>query len=141
MRLDLATRFSGLRLDENLTGTDALPPLSGLAARWVDEAGAGLRGRSGTIRSIAVSFDEDTGATVTGPVSVDEDGLIDAELEVTLRNPRALAPILGDLMPEARRELELGFAAMGDASTTLPLRIDKGRVRLGFLSLGRIPPL
>ena len=70
-------------------------------------------------------------------------GLVDAELSVTVREPQALASILAELMPESRSEIELamtGLSAMGD-TPTLPLRIDGGEVRLGFLSLGSIPPL
>jgi hypothetical protein len=147
--LDLAARFSGLLLDAELTGTDAIPALDGLVDISLTDgvlpnvSGRGLRGRSGTIRTITVSTPDGAGATVSGPVSVDDEGLIDARLDVTLREPEALAGLLGDLMPESRREIELslsGLAMMGDAPT-LPLVIDKSRMRLGFLSLGSIPPL
>lgn len=141
--IDVAARFSGLTLDANLVGTNAVPPLSGLADIFVQGRGPGLRGKSGTLRTVAVSLDEETGATVAGPFSVDADGLIDAQLKITLRNPEALGAILIELMPEARDEIELGLSAlsaMGEAPT-LPLRIEQSEMSLGFLSLGSIPPL
>lgn len=149
--LDLASRFTRLVLDAELVGTDVLPAFNGLVdfqltngAIDIDLAGEGLRGRSGVLRTASISIDGgDAGATVQGPVAIDEAGLIDAELAVTLRDPRALADLLLAAMPEARREIELslaGIIAMGDAPT-LPVRIVKGDVSLGFFLLGSIPPL
>lgn len=147
--LDLATRFSGLLLDAELLGVTTLPPLDGLVdlslAGWAEPMAdqRSLRGRSGTIRNATISTAEGAGVTISGPVAIDEAGLVDADLSVIVRDPQALGAILADLMPESRREIELamtGLSAMGD-TPTLPLRIDGGKVRLGFLSLGSIPPL
>jgi hypothetical protein len=148
--LDLAARFTGLELEQSATGGGFVPPLSGvidvsvkggmaLMLAGVDQ----LRGQSGTIRDLTVSLDAETGATVRGTASVDEAGLLDAELEITLRNPRALSRVLGDLLPESRQQIELGLSALGSGgnAATLPLRVIKGEVSLGFLSLGSIPPL
>ena len=141
--VDLASRFSGLVLHPDLVGTDSLPPLSGLVDLVLDQLGSEPRARSGTIRTIALNIDDETGATISGPVAIDEDGLIDAQLEVTLRNPRAIGAILAEALPESRREIEFGMsglAALGD-TPTLPLSISKSQMRLGFISLGTIPPL
>src|SRR5690606_4907800 len=147
--LDHAARFSALLLDAQLVGATTLPPLDGLVdvslAGWAEpiEDRRSLRGRSGTIRNMTISTAEGAGVTITGPVALDEAGPGDAELSVTDRQPQALASILAELMPESRREIELamtGLSAMGD-TPTLPLRIESGEVRLGFLSLGEIPPL
>ena len=141
--VDLASRFSGLVLHPDLVGTDSLPPLSGLVDVVLDQLGPEPRGRSGTIRTIAVTIDDDTGATISGPVAIDEDGLIDAKLEITLRNPRAIGEILAEALPESRREIEFGvsgLAALGE-TPTLPLSISRSKVRLGFISLGTIPPI
>lgn len=148
--LDIAVRFDELEVERMVTGGALLPPLSGLVdisakdgVLLMQSGVETLRGRSGTIRDATVSIDQDTGATVRGPVSVDEAGLVDAELEITLRNPRALARVLGDLMPESRQQIELGLSALGSGgdAASLPLRIVKGDVSLGFLSLGSLPPL
>lgn len=147
--LDVALRFAGLSLDEGIAGTVALPPLSGLVdATLADAALPGgfegdLRGRSGTLRNLTVSTEGGAGVTLSGPVSVDENGLVDAEFQVIVREPLALAKILGDLAPHARREIDLSasaIAAMG-GNAGLPLRIVKGEASLGFIPLGTVPPL
>jgi len=144
--LDIAVRFAGLTLDAALAGV--VPPLSGLVDfSLADGALPGgfdgdIHGRSGVIRALTVSAENGAGVTVSGPVAVDKAGLIDAELAITVREPMALAKILGDLAPHARREIELALSAMAGANTTgLPLRIVKGQARLGFIPLGDIPPL
>lgn len=149
--LDLASRFTDLQIGEQPDGaTIPIPPLDGVVdvsiadgVRLAASSLASLRGTSGTIRTISLNLDEQTGATVTGPVSIDEDGLVDADLEVTLRNPQAIGRVLADLIPDARREIGMGFSAMSamGSAPTLPLRISKGEISLGFLSLGSIPPL
>jgi hypothetical protein len=147
--LDIALRFAKLTLEPELTDGVALPPLDGLldlsivaGARLLLADPASLRGRTGTIRTLELSIDDRTGATLSGPVSVDAQGLVDADLELAVRNAPALAPILGDLFPESRNEIQMAvasFGAMGDVR--LPLRIAGSEVSLGFLSLGTLPPL
>lgn len=141
---DLALRFSDLHLGESLVGTGVMPLLAGLADMQVTDWAPGWRGASVRVRNLTLSIGEgDGGVSVTGPVEVGEDGLIDAELRVTLRNPQALAKVLGDLFPQQRREIEMslsGLALMGDAPS-MPLRIVDGEASLGFLTLGTIPPL
>ena len=50
---------------------------------------------------------------------------------------------LAEIMPEARGQIEAAFSglvALGD-EPTLPLIVNRGTVRMGFLTLGQIPPL
>jgi hypothetical protein len=145
--LDLAVRFAGLRTDPAATGGRPLPPLLGLADIIVDGAAeslpTGLRGLSGTLRQLSLALAGEEGARLSGPFEIGLDGLIDARLEITIQNPRALAATLGDAFPETRGQIEAamsGLAALGD-EPTLPLTIAGGNARLGFLTLGRIPPL
>lgn len=147
--LDLAVRFSGFRPDAALTEGVAVPPLAGLldlslAGGALDGGLDGdLRGRSGTLRNLTLSTESGAGVTLSGPVSVDGNGLIDAELQIIVREPLALAKILGDLAPHARREIELSAAAIAamDGSAGMPLRVVKGEASLGFIPLGTVPPL
>src|SRR5690606_9456581 len=140
--VDLAARFANLEIDRSAMDGMFVPPLSGLVdvsvkggAAFVSADGGRLRGTSGTLREVTISLDPDTGVTARGPVSIDESGFLDAELEITLRNPRELARVLGNLMPESRQQIELGLSALGSGgdAATLPLRIIKGDVSLGFL--------
>lgn len=148
---DIAVRFSELVLDSSLVSS--MPPLSGLVDfSLTDGALPGrlngdLRGQSGVIRTLTVSALDGAGLTLSGPVAIDDTGLIDAQLSITMREPMALARILGDLVPDRRREIELALSALAGTSGTtdasgssLPLRIAQGRVSLGFIPLGTIPP-
>lgn len=148
--LDLASRFTRLRLAPDLLPLDDAPSFNGLVdfqltdGAVVQGASAGLRGRSGMLRSASVSIDGSTaGATLRGPVSVDMAGVIDADLELTLREPGAIAQLLTALFPDASREIALsaaGITAMGNAPT-LPLRISRGEVSIGIFTLGVLPPI
>lgn len=147
--LDLAVRFAGVRPDADLTQGVEVPLLSGLADLSITDGALDggldgeLRGRSATIRNLTVSAEGGGGVTVSGPISVDADGLVDARLQVTLREPMALAALLGEAFPQSRREIEMslsGLAAMGE-TPSLPLRIVRGEASLGFIRLGTIPPL
>jgi hypothetical protein len=147
--LDVAVRFAGLGFNAALT-TVVLPAFSGVIdvqladGAVLDQGGPGARNRSGTLRNATVSVEGDTaGATFNGPFSIDDAGLIDAELQMVLRDPAAIAALLAELFPDSRQEIELGLsgvAAMGE-TPSLPLRIRKGEVRLGFFVLGFIPPV
>lgn len=148
--LDLAASVEGLAIEPSRVEGRALPVLAGSTdltiADGVALAAAGfdnLRGRAGTIRSLVLSSDPQTGLTISGPFAIDADGLIDATLTVTFRNPKGLSAVLAAAIPERRQQIESRFAglvAMGEAPT-LPVRITKGRASLGFIRLGTIPPL
>lgn len=147
--LDLAVRFDGLRTDPSATGGNLLPAMRGLADLSINGAAngfaghAGLRGVSGTVRNLTVTFGGDEGARISGPFEIDAEGLIDARLDITLQDPTALAQTLGEAFPDLRGQINAAFSgltAMGD-EPALPLTIARGNARLGFLSLGEIPPL
>jgi hypothetical protein len=148
--LDVAGSFGGLALDASLLDGRKVPPLSGQSditindgVRLIGEKVKSLRGQSGTIRELALSTGEATGVTLSGPFSVDDSGLIDANLNVTIRDPRGLSAVLADAIPEKRDQIEQAFSglAMLGNAPSLPLRIAKGRASLGFIPLGDIPPV
>lgn len=148
--VDIAVRFSAMMLDKSLVGT--VPALSGLVDFMLEDGAlpgklddglqGDLRNRSGVIRSFMISAEDGAGLTVSGPIAIDEAGLIDAQLSISVREPMAMARLLGDLAPHARRQIELALSALSATSGSgLPLNIVKGQARLGFIPLGRIPPL
>jgi hypothetical protein len=148
--IDLAGSFDGAAIDPQILKGMQLPPLAGEAdltiADGVDlvlHGNGSLRGRSGTIRTLGLSLDPATGLAVAGPFSVGNDGLLDADLKVTIRNPKGLAEALARIVPDKASQIQMAFtglAAMGD-SPSLPLRISKGKATLGFIPLGNVPPL
>ena len=148
--LDLASSFEGLALDPALLDGRRLPALSGQSdltiQGGIDLRGIRpeeLRGRSGTIRNASLSAGKDSGFTVSGPFSIGEDGLIDATLNITVRDPRGLSAIFVEAFPERRREITSAFSALGFMGNdpTLPLVIERGQAKLAFFKLGDIPPI
>jgi hypothetical protein len=148
--LDLAGNFADAAIDPSLTKGIALPPITGEAdltikdgLKLVRAANKSLRGHAGTIRTLKLSLDPTTGLSVTGPFSVSDNGLLDADFTVTIRNPKALATRIGEIFPERADQIRsafLGLAMLGD-NPTLPLKVERGKAKLGFISLGKIPPL
>lgn len=147
---DVAVGFERLSLSPALTGERALPPLSGngearLDARAVAAIATGhYRGSSAEIGRLELrTANDETAAVIAGPLAVDAEGLIDARLELTIRNPEALAALLAGLFPEWRDELRtamFALAALGD-TPSLPLAIEKSEVSIGFITLGALPPV
>lgn len=148
--LDVALSFAGLTLAPKIIKGRTVPPLSGEAdvsvtdgVRLLDEGAHGLRGKAGRVRDLTLTVGDAGSLTVSGPISVDDAGLIDADLEVSLHDPRALARALAEAFPEVRREIEQGSAGLSflGKNPRLPLKIVKSSATLGFIPLGRIPPL
>jgi hypothetical protein len=148
--LDLASSFEGLALDPALVEGRTLPAFSGESDLTIN-GGADLRGiriedlrgRSGTIRNASLSLGGNSGFTVSGTFSIGEDGLIDADLKVTVRDPNGLSAALAEAFPEKRRDIRNVSSAltfMGN-NPTLPLLIERGEAKLAFFKLGDIPPI
>lgn len=102
-----------------------------------------LRGMSFVVRSASAFVSEEAGVTISGPVSIGPDGLIDAKLEVEMDRPAEVAERLAVALPDQANQIRSvmsGFAMLGSAAS-LPLRIERGRARIAFIQLGRVPPL
>ena len=75
--------------------------------------------------------------------SVDQEGRLDADLRVRLRNPREIAAALKLAFPDEAKDIDRGLAlisALGN-DPMVPVTIREGRVTVGFFPVGRIPPL
>lgn len=149
--LDLAYRgsFTDLEIDPEILDGRALPPLAGSGIILIKNGLAllatrltGLRGQAIEITYLDLSSGE-AKVSVSGPISVDANGLIDANLKIGLQNPNAVAAVLAGAIPEKAREIQQGFAALAmfGKQPSMPLRIVKGKASLGFIPLGRIKPL
>lgn len=146
----LGARFEGLELARAITNGIAVPRLDGRADVTVDDGvqialrpPESLRGHSATIHTLSLATGEDTGIALSGPVALDRKGLLDATLTIRISNPDAVAAMLPKMFPGARDAIRTGFAtvsALGE-KPELQLRIEKGQIFLGFIPLGRIPPL
>jgi hypothetical protein len=148
--LDLSARFAGLALDPATVDGRNIPPLSGKAdlslagaARMIIDGARDLRGRSGVVRNLSITLGPKGSLALSGPFSVGADGLIDANLKVAITEPNALAASLEKVFPEEADKISQGFAGLAflGSKPTLPLKISKGAATLGFIRLGKIPPL
>jgi hypothetical protein len=147
--IDYVGSFTDLEVDANAIDGRVLPPLDGSGNLTLKNGVALIKTKLGSLRGQAVEIsklDLSSGTariTVSGPVSVDADGLINADLTIELNDPKAVATILGTAIPEQRSQIETGFAALalfGNAPS-MPLKIVKGKASLGFIRLGRIKPV
>jgi len=141
--------FGDLEINADAIGGRVLPAMDGSGELTLKNGVAliatppkSLRGQSVDIASLVVSSGT-ARITVSGPVSIDADGLIDASLTIKLKDPKAVAAILGGAIPEHKSEIEQGFAgiAMLGSEPSLPLKIVKSKASLGFIPLGKIKPL
>lgn len=148
--IDLASSFSGLLLDASLADDRALPSFSGNYDLTINDGvnlkgiqPEDLRGRSGVIRDASLNIGPTSGLTVQGSFSVDEDGLIDADLKLTVRDPQGLSVVLAEMFPEKRRDIRNISSALSfmGSDPTLPLSIERGEARVAFFKIGRVPPL
>lgn len=141
--------FEGLQIDPGVIDGRALPPLNGLAdativngVTLITDRPRSLRGQSFEIRNLALS----AGAArlaLSGPVSIDQDGLIDADLSIKLTDPAAISTVLQQAIPEQASQIRTGFTGLAflGKEPTIPFKIAKGRPQFMGFSLGAIRPL
>lgn len=149
--VDLAASFGGLVFDPSLVGDRTVPPLTGEADLSVKDGlkllaenrARNLRGQSGIVRKLTLQLGEKGALILSGPYSIDQDGLIDADFKVSISDPKALAVSLAQVFPEQESKIKQGFAGLAflGSKPSLPLRITKGKATLGFIPLGGIPPV
>jgi hypothetical protein len=147
--IDYTGSFADLEIDADAIGGRVLPPLDGSSDATLKNGVAligtqakSLRGQAVDIRKLDLSSGT-ARVTVSGPVSVDADGLINADLTIRLKDPKAVAAILGTAIPEQKTKIDQGFAGLAllGSEPSLPLRIVKGKASLGFIPLGKIKPV
>ncbi|TIQ33896.1 MAG: DUF2125 domain-containing protein [Mesorhizobium sp.] len=144
-----AGSFSDLEIDSDAIGDRVLPALDASGEVTVKNGIALIAAPPKSLRGQAVDvarLDLSSGTarvTVSGPISVDADGLIDANLTIKLKDPKAVAAILSGAIPEHKSEIEQGFAglAMLGNEPSMPLKVVKGKASLGFIPLGKIKPV
>jgi len=145
---EVAVSFGTLAIGDAVVA--GLPPLEGRALVLVSDGVSliqsgveDLRGRSATIEEMVVGVvGERAEISLSGPVSVGEDGRIDAELSVKVDDPAAVARLMAHIFPSERNRIMTASSAIsGLGEDPLQIRIVRGRVFLGFIPLGEIPPV
>ncbi|MGP2493919.1 DUF2125 domain-containing protein [Mesorhizobium sp. PUT5] len=147
--LDYSGSFADLEIDAEAVGGRALPPLDGNVRATLKDGIAllasntrSLRGHTVEIAGAELSSGE-ARVSVSGPVTIGTDGLIDAALTVRLHNPKAVAEVLAGALPEKAGQIRqgVGVLAMLGNEPSLPLNVVKGKATLGFIPLGEIKPV
>ncbi|TPM10114.1 DUF2125 domain-containing protein [Mesorhizobium sp. B2-3-11] len=147
--LDYVGSFGDLEIDPDAIGGRVLPALDASGDVTLKNGVAvigtqvkSLRGQSIEIRTLDLSSGT-ARVTVSGPLSVDAEGLVDADLMIRIKDPKAVASILAGAIPEQKNAIEQGFGALAllGSEPSMPLKVVKGKASLGFIPLGKIKPV
>lgn len=151
--LDVAASLDGLSLD---IGGKMLPPLNVAidltiadAAGWISKEGPPPTlplGTSAELRSLSLDLGEGSRMTLSGPVSVGEDGYISGVLDLSIEGVTAWRDRISGTFPEAAETARRVAGAIkglsgGKDRATVKLTIREGTVYLGLFPVAEIPPL
>lgn len=145
--IDIASLFTNLTIDPATVDGRAIPPLSGAldasitgGVALADAEPLSLRGQSGQVRVLELSINGGR-LQVKGPISFDAEGLANGQLNVAIENPAAISQALQTAIPEQASNIKTAFQALTlmGAQPSLPLTIQQGVARLGFIPLGQLP--
>lgn len=105
-----------------------------------------LLGQSATLRAVSLTFTGGGGFTLSGPVSFDGTGLMNADLSVSFSEATKLGQTIEKIAPELASYVALSLSLA--ASTAKPgtdpkidITIRNGRAAIGIIPLGQIPPV
>lgn len=155
--VDIASSAKGLNLNPKITGNRNVPPFDfesnvrlNNGAKFLESSaqtlGQFLRGQSGTINTIGVKFADGGGLSMSGPLSVDEAGLISGDLSVTFTEAEKLGQTVQKISPEIAVYLTPSLSAAAAAAKPgenpkIDVTIRKGKAAIGIFPLGEIPAL
>lgn len=105
-----------------------------------------LRGKSGTLQNLTAKLDNGASVTVTGPFSFDAEGRLSGTFKVSISGLDQWQQAVDKIVPHAREAVAnaskmLTALAAGTGTATLTLAADHGRLSMGFIPLGKLPPL
>ena len=105
-----------------------------------------LRGQSGTLRTIGLNFSAGGGFKLSGPVALDQNGLLSADLAITFSEANKLGATIEKIAPELAAYIAPSLSLA--ASTAKPgedpkieVTIRNGKASIGIIPLGQIPAL
>jgi hypothetical protein len=155
--IDLAASGAGVTIDPAVTPGRVIPEFNygldigvknGVALALSGEKNLPhlLRGQSGTVRAVSLDFTDGGGLTLSGPVSLDEAGLLSGDLSITFSEAEKLGTTIEKIAPEIAAYVAPSLSLA--ASTAKPgenpritVTIRKGRASIGLIPLGSIPAL
>lgn len=106
-----------------------------------------LHPATGEIRRVVADFGQGRVMTLSGPVDIDEQGMVSGKLSLVAEKFADFEPILKQAAPDLADNIGTAFGAMKAMSdqqgtVRVNLVLDKGAVMLGFIPLGiTLPPV
>jgi len=138
-------RFSELPVAD-VSGTATLGGMAKLLRPHGRLADHPLRGKSGTLRSLTAKLADGASVTVTGPFSFDAQGRLSGTFRIAVTGLDKWQETADRILPKAREAIAnagrmLSALTGGTGTANLTLTADHGRLAVGFIPLGKLPPL
>ncbi|MEP7452117.1 DUF2125 domain-containing protein [Phyllobacterium sp. SB3] len=156
-KMNIAWSFEKLKIADNVVYKHPLPELTGAADIELENGfdllakperdATILRGQSGLLNNVDLGFADGSGIAISGPFSVDDEGRISGDFNVTMRNPEGVAQAMREILPDEESTISSVLQAMAfvprnsDGAPTLPITVKKGKMSVGFIRIGRLPSL
>jgi hypothetical protein len=107
---------------------------------------AELRGTSGELTNATAALAGGAQLRLSGPYEIAEDGLISGTFDLAIDNLPVWQATLADIVPQARSTIETAGGILrslggGQDGLSVQLQVREGRVALGIIPIGRIPPI
>ncbi|MCF7644714.1 DUF2125 domain-containing protein [Bacillus subtilis] len=154
--LKLKITFDDLQLSGD-TPLASLPEMDGLidisspaslaSFKEADENGSVLRGKALQLNQVLFFLPSGASISLNGPVTIDDEGLTNADLKIRLTNMPALGQSLQAAFPDQVKNINTVIFALGSmpkdesGATIVPVLIKEGKISAGFIPLGRVPRL
>ncbi|MCD2175686.1 DUF2125 domain-containing protein [Rhizobium sp. C4] len=151
--LDISSRSEGSKVETGFIPVN-LPVFSTSLEATLDGRGNVLSGApivageaiQGDIKRLAINFGSNGTLAVSGPFRIAENGLLTGDLTIDVENYAALQATLSKSFPRATTIIDTASILLKSLSADgktgkVTLNIRDGRVQLGIIPLGVIPPL
>lgn len=151
--LDIASRSTGSKVETGIIPVN-LPGFSTSFEATLDGRGNVLSGApivpgeavQGSIKRLAIDFGNNGTLAVSGPFRVAENGLLSGDFTIDVENYAALQATLSKSFPQAITVIDTATILLKSLSPDgktgkVTLNVRDGRVQLGIIPLGTIPPL
>lgn len=109
---------------------------------------AKTRGLQGEIQAFRYAPNKGGTLTISGPASIDSAGLLSGDFEVTVQELGQLISALGESFPSQKEKFDNAATTVsllskqsGKSEVTLPIKIRSGTINVGFIPVGKLPPL
>lgn len=111
-----------------------------------DRAQNPWRNLSASLNGLKADVGDGAQATVEGPFSIDGEGYLTGKFTVELKGREAWQKFLTEAFPGNAQTITnaaglLTSLGKSQDSLTLPLNVERGRIMIGFITLGQLPPL